>query len=86
MKEGQACPVRSLCCVVQAVTFHSIFPNHRTRAQLTYATVWLQTEKQLKATERELKASQAVERAAWEATQKTRMSIIDGKTTAWLSR
>ena len=77
---------RSLCYTVNAVIFHSTFSNHRTRAHLTYTTVLLQAEKQLKATERELKASQAVERAAWEATHKTRMSIIDGESTAWLPR
>ena len=38
-----------------------------------------QTEKKLKSTERDLLGTRAMEQAAWEATQKTRMSIIDGE-------
>ena len=38
-----------------------------------------QTEKKLKSTERDLLGTRATEQAAWEATQKTRMSIIDGE-------
>ena len=38
----------------------------------------IETEKKLTATQRELKATAAAEKAAWEATQKTRSSIIDG--------
>lgn len=38
----------------------------------------VELNRELKATNRELRVQQAQERAAWEATQKTRQSIVDG--------
>jgi len=43
-----------------------------------HARTCTQTEKKLRHTERELMATKAVEQAAWEATQKSRNSIIEG--------